>query len=309
MGKSAASLVSGLPTGQPGFMGKEGWLFFNKGIDYLHSGDLIRQPPGKNPLPLLVEFQGYLALNKVPLLFVVVPDKAEVYFDKLPIKTPEDIYSIVNPYGRKFLKDAQDAGVEVIDVLPLFLAAKRDDPKQREGLFQKQDTHWSKRGLLIAAEAVSERIRQYDWYSTIKQETYSTKDTMVQKQGDLVDKLAEADRIKFPPAAVEANQVIGRDNRPYKPNDGSSPILLIGDSFTGVFELIDCKGAGVGAHIAQKTGIPVEVITSWGGGPLVRDKLVRMRQQVLAQKRVVIYMMAARDLYNYGQGWLPLTTK
>ncbi len=306
--KDLAALLMALPRDKLSIEGKDGWLFFRSGIDYVLGGDLTIQPADKNPLPRLVEFQKYLSAMNVPLLFVMVPDKAEVYFDKLPIKTPEDVYSIVNPYARKFLRDAQEAGIEVVDLLPLFLAAKRTDAKG-EGLFQKQDTHWSTQGLLIAAQAISERIRLFGWYREMKPVRYSTKDTVIQKQGDLVDKLAEADRTKFPPVSLEARQVLGQDNRPYKPNDGSAPILLIGDSFTGVFEIIDCKGAGVGAHIAQKTGVPVEVITSWGGGPLVRDKLVRVRQKVLAQKRVVIYLMAARDLYNYSQGWLPLTVK
>jgi len=76
-----------------------------------------------------------------------------------------------------------------------------------------------------------------------------------------------------------------------------------------VFELVDCKASGVGAHIAATTGIPVDIITSWGGGPLVRDKMLRARKNFLNKKRLVVYMMVARDLYNYSQGWLPLESK
>jgi hypothetical protein len=85
--------------------------------------------------------------------------------------------------------------------------------------------------------------------------------------------------------------------------------MLIGDSFTGVFELIDCKAAGVGAHIAANTQVPVDITTSWGGGPLVRDKWYRARKNVLDKKRVVIYMMVARDLFNYSQLWQELEIK
>jgi len=83
----------------------------------------------------------------------------------------------------------------------------------------------------------------------------------------------------------------------------------MGDSFTGVFEIVDCKGAGVGAHIAEKTSLPVDIITSWGGGPLVREKMLRARQKNLSEKRVVVYMMVSRDLYNYSQGWSALELK
>jgi alginate O-acetyltransferase complex protein AlgJ len=309
MRKGLAGFVTGLPSGQLGFAGREEWLFFSKGIDYVTGGDLTKQPAEKNPLPRLVELRSYLAASGVRLLFAAVPDKAEVYYEYLPAEVPADRSSIINPFGRRFLKAVQDSGIEVIDLLPLFLDAKREDGRQKEGLYQKQDTHWSTRGLLIAADAIAGRIRQYPWYATASKVSYSTRDTTIVRQGDIVDKLAEPDRTKFPPVSIQARQVFGPDGKLYKPNDPQAPILLIGDSFTGVFELIDCKGAGVGAHIAAKSGIPVDIITSWGGGPLVRDKMVRGRQKNLPQKRVVIYMMAARDLYNYSQGWAPLTVK
>jgi alginate O-acetyltransferase complex protein AlgJ len=82
--------------------------------------------------------------------------------------------------------------------------------------------------------------------------------------------------------------------------------MLMGDSFTGVFELVDCKSAGVGSHVAAKTGLPVDIITSWGGGPLVREKMLRGRAKNMGEKRVIVYMMVSRDLYNYAQGWAPL---
>jgi alginate O-acetyltransferase complex protein AlgJ len=85
--------------------------------------------------------------------------------------------------------------------------------------------------------------------------------------------------------------------------------MLIGDSFTGVFELVDCKAAGVGAHVSALTGITLDIVTSWGGGPLVRDKFYRARKNMLDKKRVVIYMMVARDLFNYSQLWQPMETK
>ena len=92
------------------------------------------------------------------------------------------------------------------------------------------------------------------------------------------------------------------ENNPYG-GSKESPIMLIGDSFTGVFESIDCKSAGVGANIAAQNGVSVEIITSWGGGPLIRKKAMSARANYLPQKKVVVYMMTMRDLYNYAGGW------
>ena len=196
----------------------------------------------------------------------------------------------------------------MIDLLPLFLKAKKNDAHDKECVYQKQDTHWTIRGLEIAAQAIADRIEQYGWYSQVAKTPvrYTLKDTVCARQGDIVDKLAEADRASYPPITLRARQVFTPDGTLYKPANPRAPILLIGDSFTGVFELVDCKGAGVGARIAEKTKTPVDIITSWGGGPLVREKMLRARKKDMGEKRVVVYMMVERDLYNYSGGWAPL---
>ena len=307
------SFVNTLPQSQMGFKGKEGWLFFRKEIDYLGGGDLINQAQDKNPLPCLREFKSFLDSHNISLLFCVIPNKSDVYFEKLPVDAPQDPAAIINPYGRKFLSDLQKNGIEIIDLLPDFLKAKQSDEKFKEALYQKHDTHWTVRGLQIAAECIAGRIKQYSWYGELVKGAagYTIKDTSCLRLGDIVDRLPEGERSVYPPDLVAAEQVFSSspDRRLYKASNPDAPIMLIGDSFTGVFELVDCKGAGVGAHIAAATGVPVDIITSWGGGPLVRDKMVRARKNDLAKKRLVLYMMVARDLYNYSQNWLPLEMK
>jgi alginate O-acetyltransferase complex protein AlgJ len=309
--KELADVIKAVPQSQMGFKGKDGWVFFRKDIDFLNAGDLNSQPAKTNPFPSLVEFNKFLKKRNIAMLFVAVPDKAEVYFEKLPRKSPSDALTIINPYSRKFLKDMQDSGIEVIDLLPLFLSAKNDDAKYKEGIYQKQDTHWTDRGLEIAAQAIAARIKQFGWYGEMSKGRvdYSVKDTFFERQGDIADKLAEADKALYPAVTLEAVQVYTPQGKLFTPGNPHAPILLMGDSFTGVFEIVDCKGAGVGAHIAEKTSLPVDIITSWGGGPLVREKMLRARQKNLSEKRVVVYMMVSRDLYNYSQGWSALELK
>jgi alginate O-acetyltransferase complex protein AlgJ len=301
-----------LPPGQMGFKGKDDWIFFRKSLEYMAGGDLNAQAKDKNPIPHLVEFKKWLADQNVNMLFVPVPNKEEVYYDKLPFAMPKDSGVIVNPYSRKFIKDAQDAGIEVIDLLPLFLKAKAEDKFHKEQVYQRHDTHWTNRGLQIAAAAIADRVKQYSWYSdAVRQSSvkYSLFDTTFMRLGDIVDKLPETDRAAYPEDQLEGQQVKLPGGKLYNgtsPASKGDPIMLIGDSFTGVFESIDCKGAGVGAHIAANLAMPVDIITSWGGGPLVRDRVVRARKNDMGAKRLVIYLMVARDLYNYAQNWTPL---
>lgn len=308
---AAGSFINTLPKGQLGFAGRDGWLFFRGEIDYLNGGDLAAQAKGKNPLPPLREFKSFLDKHNISLLFCVVPNKSEVYYEKLPVDAPADPAVIINPWSRKFLADLESAGIEVVDVLPALLAAKNMDAGNREALYQKHDTHWTLRGLQVAANLIADRIRLYPWYHELEKgkTVFSLRDTVCSRLGDIVDRMPESERTKYPPDLVSAQQVFEPGGSLYKASRPDAPVMLIGDSFTGVFELIDCKGAGIGAHIAAGTGVPVDIITSWGGGPLVRDKMLRVRKNVLGKKRLVIYLMVARDLYNYSQGWLPLASK
>ena len=136
-----------------GFKGKDDWLFFRGEVAYLNSGDMSLQAPDKNPIPHLVEFAKFLKSKNISLIFAPVPNKSDVYFEKLPVDNPpKDLYGIVNPYARKMLRDLQNAGIEVIDLLPAFLSAKKEDAKNKEAVYQRQDTHWTDRGLEIAAQ-------------------------------------------------------------------------------------------------------------------------------------------------------------
>jgi hypothetical protein len=308
--KSIASFVNVLPADQMGFKGKDGWLFFRREIDYLNGGDLVNQPTDKNPLVVLKEFKSFLDKYNISLLFCVIPNKSDIYFERLPVDAPVEPAAIINPYGRKFLADLQKKGIEILDLLPDFLAAKRDDQKNREALYQKHDTHWTLRGLQIVTRRIADRIKQYPWYGELAKGAirYTLKNTSCLRLGDIVERLPEKDRAAYPADSLAAQQVVNPDGSLYKASNPDAPIMLIGDSFTGVFELVDCKSAGVGAHIAAAIGIPVDIITSWGGGPLVRDKMLRARKKDLTKKRLVVYMMVARDLYNYSQNWLPLET-
>jgi len=294
-------ILKSLADGQMGFAGKDDWVFFRKSLDYLTGGDITAQQRNKNPLPHIIEFKEYLERQNINLIFMPVPTKAEIYYEKLPGEISPVYRDIVNPFGRKFLKELQDAGVEVIDLLPHFLAAKKDDKNHAESLYQHQDTHWTTRGLQIAAKLVADRIKNYAWFSTVDKVDYRLKDTTFSRLGDIVDKLPETERTKFPPVVLEAKQVRTPDGQRYRAKISEAPLMLIGDSFTGVYEKALMKGAGLGAHIAYDTKIPVFINTSWGGGPLVRERIPKM-EKYFGNKRVVIYTMVARDLYDYEPG-------
>lgn len=284
--------------------GTDGYLFYEHSLRYVVGGDLEKQRDRKNPLPVIVEFKRQLEQRGVDFLFVPVPTKLEVYPEKLVPRTEALSGSVVNPYVRKLLLALSRQRVEVVDLLPVFLRAKGGSG---EPLYQRQDTHWTDRGLRLAAEPIIARIRQYPWYAELakEQRRFVTRETSFQRFGDLHSRLPEDEQGKYTPEVLVAHQVLGPDQRPYD-DDPDSPIVLLGDSFTAVYQLMDVEHAGVSAHVARGIGYPLDLVMSYGGGPNVRQKLLRRGWGSLSGKRLVIWMMTARDLYDYWEDWEPI---
>jgi alginate O-acetyltransferase complex protein AlgJ len=307
--------LESMPAGSKAIAGSDGFLFFRQSIAYVLGGDLARQHGDRNPVPAIVGFKKLLAKHGVDFLFVPVPTKEEIFPDKTGV-APGDASlvpfagKVVNPFARKFLLDLADQGVETVDLLPAFLAERASSSGTNEPLYQAQDTHWTTHGLVLAAKLVAQRLERFPWYKDIAahRRTFTTKDEPFARHGDLHARLPEAERAKFAPENLVGRQVINADGTLYD-DDPDSPIVVLGDSFTGVYELMDCEHAGVSAHLAKEIGYPVDLVMSYGGGPNVREKLIGRGVDKLKTKKLVIWMMTARDLYDHAEGWRTLDKK
>ena len=283
-----------------GLVGRDGWLFFRGDLAYLLSGDLREQADGRNPFPAITDFNTQLKARGIDLLLVVIPTKAEVYPEKVSARAPADGKPYVAPYCRKLLGELADAGVGIVDLLPAFLAARQGD----EPLYMPQDTHWTNRGVRLAARAIAETVKQRPVladlpYGSVK---YTTREVTCTRLGDICAMLTDEESVGYRPMNLPAQQVIGPDGQPYD-DDPTSPLVMLGDSFTGVFQLEDCEHAGLSAHLARELGIPVELIMAQGSGPRIRGQFARRGTEAIAQKKLVVWTVAARDLYNYWAPW------
>jgi len=295
------ALLQDMPDDQSGVAGRDGWLFFRGDLEYLLSGDLRDQPEGKNPWPAIIDFRDQLQARGVDLLLLVIPTKAEVYPGKLSAHAPGVEGPWVAPYCRKLLGELDATGVQVVDLLPAFMAERdgNDEP-----LYMPQDTHWTHRGLRLAARLMAERIRAYPWYAQAgaQPNRWSVRETTCTRLGDIVGMLPEAERAAYRPMQLEAQQVVDADGAFYA-DDQAAPIVMLGDSFTGVFHFEDCEHAGVSAHLARELGLPIDLIMAQGSGPRIRGQLARRGPDGLAGKRLVIWTMVSRDLYHYWADW------
>jgi hypothetical protein len=290
--------------------GAHGFLFFKRSLEYAGSGDLEKQRKGKNPLPVIVEFKQALAARGVDFLFVPVPTKLEIFPDELEPKLRPFAGKVIQPFARKLAQRLAASGVEVVDLVRPLLAARAAEKPGEEPLYQRQDTHWSSRGLEVAAKVLAARVKEYPWYAELAKHArrYSTRPASFQRFGDLHSRLPESEQARFKPESLVGRQVLDERGTPYE-DDPDSPIVILGDSYTGVYQLTDVEHAGVSAHLAKNVSYPVDLVMSYGGGPNVRNKLMRRGAADLSSKKVVIWIMTARDLYDYWEDWEPLELK
>lgn len=277
----------------------EKFLWFRRNANYLLADKISAQDSLHNPLPRMVELKQYLDSLGIQLLVVPVPVKEEVYADKLVPGTRADL--CVNVNGREFIREMLTAGIDVLDLYPALMSARASDEPPHYS-YQRFDTHWALPGMLAAMEQLATRVTQYSWYAESGAQPGSLvmKDTLTLREGDLVAHLPDAEKSKYPADTLAAMKVFKGENA-YK-GGKNAPILLMGDSFTGVFESVDQKSGGPGSLLAYATGLDVQVATSWGGGPGVRSRMMKM-QKDLAAKRLVIYMMTARDFWQSPMEW------
>ena len=277
----------------------ETFLWFRRNANYLLADKIPGQDSLRNPLPRLLELKHYLDSIGVQLLVVPVPVKEEIYAERLVAGTPADL--CVNPAGREFTREMLAAGLDVLDIYPALMAAKAGDEPPHFS-YQRYDTHWSLPGMLAAMEQLAARVTQYSWYGDAgaKPGSLNMQETTTLREGDLVAHLPDAEKAKYPADTLPAMKIF-KGAEPYK-GGKNAPILLMGDSFTGVFESVDQKSGGPGSLLAYATGLDVQVLTSWGGGPGVYHRMMKMTKD-RQSKRLVVYMMTARDFWQSPMEW------
>ena len=276
-----------------------GMLWFRRNANYLLADKISGQDSLHNPLPRLLELKKYLDSENIQLLVVPIPVKEEIYADKLVPGTPAD--RCVNVNGREFIREMLTAGIDVLDLYPALMAARAGDEPPHYS-YQRYDTHWALPGMLAALEQLAARVTQYSWYASSGAQPGSLQmqETLTVREGDLVAHLPDAEKPKFAADTLAAMKVF-KGSEPYK-GGKNAPILLMGDSFTGVFESVDQKSGGPGSLLAYATGLDVQVVTSWGGGPGVYHRMMKMKKD-MQSKRLVIYMMTARDFWQSPMEW------
>ncbi len=289
--------------------GRKNWLFYRQAVDYVTGPPLgsaaarrLGLPGAGDPLTAIVDFHRQLEAAAVELMLVPVPVKASVYPERLwqgadPFALPN------NPGFEGLVAELTADGVRVHDLGPALLAAKREGRQ----LFLAQDTHWTPEGMVLAAETVAAAVRSLPLWQELAAgtEPFDHRQVEFHGTGDLAGMLAYARWRPPPDARVVLTQVIAT-RRGQGPRSEQSPILLLGDSLTGVFS---DPGLGLGGrggfaeHLASRLELPIDVIAMPAGGASRGRRALALRPRPLAGKRLVIWQLTQRDLMFAAEGW------
>ncbi len=289
----------------------EGWLFFAAEFRFLSLGRFWGDDAAKvsrshksdlaDPILAIVDFQKQLKARGIDLLVVPVPPKAAIYPEKIlpEFKGGSDDAA---PILHSFYAELRAAGIDVLDLMPLFLK-NRDD--KRGAVFCKTDSHWSGLGCMLAAQAIAESVRGKLTAGGSRKEYVSEwKENGI--EGDLPSLLPPGSP-KMHPEKITVRSVSEKGTgNPVQP-DANSPLLLLGDSHTLVFHDFLSERAGLVDQLAQELGFAPDLIGTRGSGATpVRISLYRhslKNPDYLAKKKVVVWCFAAREFTEATEGW------
>jgi hypothetical protein len=123
--------------------GRDGWLFYTDdgSVEDIADQPLMSEADVANWRETVARARDWLRARGIAFVFTVVPDKHDIYADKLP-----DTVRRVGPTSRtdQVLNAVSDLGV-AIDVRPALFEAK-----QRDRVYHVTDTHWNERGVYEA---------------------------------------------------------------------------------------------------------------------------------------------------------------
>ncbi len=213
----------------------------------------------------------WAASRDVHIVVAVPPDKARIYADhwapsgELPAARRGEYAAL--------LAEIRDAGLPVVDLAAPFFAWRRARPA--EPLYQERDTHWNRRGSLLAALAIADRIAALGWADELGTPAPLVA-TPLQRYRSMPDL---AGLLGFLPGGLLEDQFLQPQRLGalhergataiLEPHEPSAKLALCGDSFSEV-GLATALGGVLGREIDTAGTIPA-------GGP-IRGLVETMRR-------------------------------
>ena len=279
--------------------GEGRWLFYRQDVEFLVQPSPldVRSAKLDNPIQAILKFRDQLKAKGVELLVVITPGKPSIYPERL---TGIDGLKLAG-HGKAILDSLTKLGLNTVDLYTPLLSAKADDAKLG-ALYLDDDTHWTPRGAELAAGEIAKKVNAMVDAGQVNigepSMDYVVSDSLADRMGD-IGEMSGLNKFNV----FKAQQVTGHVVSPFKDDFRKSKILILGDSFSRIYQTDSPVNAGWIAHFAKNISRPVSSIVSDGGAStLVREKLAR-KAGVLKGKNLLIWEFVERDLRFGAEGW------
>lgn len=208
-----------------------------------------RGPDATGPVATILDVARQLRERGIDFLVMPVPPRSAVYPelvapDFTPL-APGELPPLLDLELRRFYLELEKNGVEVLDLLPTFLAERvgwgppqdrRRRVPTRERLYMDQDPHWAPYGTRVAGRVLAERIRRYPWFPEVVAAQGTAHvinaEILTKQLGATAQAMVHEDRLSIRhPREIFTRTLAYIDGELWSFEDRSSPILLLGDSY------------------------------------------------------------------------------
>jgi hypothetical protein len=325
----AAGDCIGKSCGRDTTVSSDRWLYYRQDVEFLVQPSPLDARSAKldNPVQAILRFRDQLKAKGVELLVVIVPGKPSIYPERLTGRKSR-AGNPIRSHGKVILDSLAKLGLHTVDLYTPLLTAKVGDADLGP-LYLNDDTHWTPRGAELAAAVIALNVRLLADAGVIdigeNKVEYVASDSLADRMGDIgemsglnkfgtfkvqkvtghvVSQQSVSKRIEpLADSLSDSVAVYDTTKTPFKDDFRKSKILILGDSFSRIYQTDAPVNAGWIAHFAMNLDCPVSSIVSDGGAStLVREKLAR-KAGVLKGKKLLIWEFVERDLRFGAEGW------
>ncbi len=299
------------------YVGRDAWLYYRPDVDAL-----VMRPTGQGgAAPAIARLAADLAERGIRLVVMPVPSKAAIHPEHLsasrtsfsrPIepavaaRLAEDVKALWDATGKP---DASLAPM-VFDPSGLLWESKQSTGRTQ---FLRTDSHWTPQAMEAVASALARIVGQPS--AADHAALAANEPVEIEAAGDTALMLdLPGDSTFLAKEKVAISRVLSREGEPWQP-DRSSPVLLLGDSYTNIFSKADLgwgDSAGLAEHSSRYLGFSVDRLSrNDAGARSAREMLAaeaRKNPGWLEGKKVVVWELAMREVVNGDWTDVPLET-
>jgi len=297
------------------YVGRDGWLFYRPDVDAVA---LARAPGAAHPADSLAAWAADLAARGVRLVFLPLPGKASIHPEPLAAAgssfaaplVPRGLENFSAEVAAAWRRVAGERGLDagaaplVLDPAPR-LWSRRPDGAQ----FLRTDSHWTPDAMTAVARETAAPVAALLGLTLPaaaelpRREVRGTGDTAAMLE------LPDTSPLRAPQSVITrpVRRPGGADWQP----DRSSPVLVVGDSYTNIYSAAELgwgSSAGFAEQLSHLLGFAVDRLARNDAGARAAREMVAAEAgrdaSWLAGKKVVVWPLAMREVAN--GDWSPV---